>query len=403
VNQIGIFFASFFGRLGPLMRFLTFIRHNLFRQKVRSLLTSLGVAVSITAVVALVSTSSGFKNALSSSFVANGIDMVVVRAGLSDTSTSSLPESSADRLRALPGVGRVEPYLTEAITEQGAGVMGVTFKGLTPDSELLKNLKIVDGERLKSGDQKSVMVGKSLSQSLGKKVGDSLQLEQETFKVVGVFDASNVLDNGQAIVFLADLQKVLDRPAQVTGFQIVLAKELPDKEDTQKTVTRLREQIRDLKDESGSKFLSALPTKDFVSSDMQIRLAGAMAWGTSLIALVIGTIGILNTMVMSVLERTREIGILRAIGWRKSRVMGMILLESLLLSMLGWVMGVAGAFVLTVLLAEHPRAKNFVRYEISPTVIAVGFVVSLLVALVGGAYPAFRGANLKPTEALHYE
>lgn len=386
------------------MRFLTFIRHNLFRQKVRSLLTSVGVAISITAVVALVSTSSGFRNSLSGSFEANGIDMVVVRAGISDPSTSGLDETAAARLQELAGVDRVEPYMTEAITEQGAGIMGVTFKGLTPESEILKNLKVVDGEHLKLGDKTGVMVGKLLAKNLEKKVGDTLQIDDETFLVVGIYDTANVLDNGQAVVFLADLQRVTDRPNQVTGFQVTLTRELPDQENKQMAVARLRDQIAAIKDEKGEPMgLSALPTKDFVSGDIQVRMAGAMAWGTSVIAIVIGTIGILNTMVMSVLERTREIGILRAIGWRKSRVMGMILIESLLLSVLGWVIGVIGAYTLISLLAEHPRARNFMRYDISLTVIAVGFGVCLLVAIVGGAYPAYRGANLKPTEALHYE
>ena len=374
------------------MRFLTFIRHNLFRQKVRSLLTAIGVAVSITAVVTLVSTSTGFKNALSGSLESSGVDMVVVRAGVTDRTTSSLEESAAELLRALPGVGRVEPYLQEAITEKGAGVMGVTFKGVPPDSQLLTQLKIIKGDPLKPAGQAEAMLGKLLAKNLSKDVGGYLEVDEDKFKIVGIFDTSNVLENSQAIVLLSDLQDVLDRPHQVTGFQIVLAAQLPNNEKKEQAVARLRQQIKDLKNDEGKTLgLAALPTKDFVSNDMQVQLAGAMAWGTSVISLIIGTIGILNTMVMSVLERTREIGILRAIGWRKSRVMGMILLESLVLSLLGWVMGVAGAFALTVLLAEHPRARNFVRYEISLPVIAAGFAVCLLVAIVGGAYPAYRG------------
>jgi putative ABC transport system permease protein len=128
-----------------------------------------------------------------------------------------------------------------------------------------------------------------------------------------------------------------------------------------------------------------------------------MAWITSAIALAIGSVGMLNTMVMSVLERTQEIGILRAIGWRKKRIVQMILCESFLLSLVGAVAGVLLAMLLTRTLASFSPVQAYVRSDLSPVVIAIGFALAGLVSLAGGAYPAIRGANLPPTEALRYE
>jgi putative ABC transport system permease protein len=115
--------------------------------------------------------------------------------------------------------------------------------------------------------------------------------------------------------------------------------------------------------------------------------------------LFIGAIGMLNTMVMSVFERTREIGTLRAIGWKKSRVARMVIGESLLLSIGGAVAGSLAGIALTKFLATLKNA-SFMSGEIPPAVIAQGCIVAVLVGLAGAIYPALWSANLLPTEAL---
>jgi putative ABC transport system permease protein len=149
--------------------------------------------------------------------------------------------------------------------------------------------------------------------------------------------------------------------------------------------------------------LYAQGLRDFVSSTSELKLVDNMAWLTSFIALVIGTVGVLNTMIMSVFERTREIGILRAIGWRRARVVRMILAESVLLALVGAVLGAIGAVLLTQALSMVPLFSGLVRGDVAPHVVFLGFLIALAMGLVGGAYPAFRGARLLPTEALRHE
>jgi putative ABC transport system permease protein len=128
-----------------------------------------------------------------------------------------------------------------------------------------------------------------------------------------------------------------------------------------------------------------------------------MAWMTSAVAVVIGAVGMLNTMVMSVFERTREIGILRAIGWRRSRVVRMILMESILLSIGGGVIGTVSAVLLIRFLSSTPSVSGLISGNIPWTVMGQGFLIALLVGLIGAAYPAYRGAQLLPTEAIRHE
>jgi putative ABC transport system permease protein len=129
----------------------------------------------------------------------------------------------------------------------------------------------------------------------------------------------------------------------------------------------------------------------------------AMAWLTSLVAMIIGCVGVLNTMMMSVFERTHEIGVLRAMGWRKSRIIRMILFEALAVSLFGGTLGTLAAIVLTRLLAKLPTVAAIISGTLPLTIIAAGTLVACLVALLGSIYPAYRAARQLPTEALRHE
>jgi putative ABC transport system permease protein len=146
--------------------------------------------------------------------------------------------------------------------------------------------------------------------------------------------------------------------------------------------------------------LMPLAVTDFVDNIQLIRLARSVAWAVSAIALVIGAIGMLNTMVMSVAERVREIGTLRAIGWTRRRVMSIILCESILLSIAGAALGTIAAVVLTKYLSGFRLTSGVIQGQIAPIVMLQGVLVAILVGISGAAYPAFWGASQPPTEAM---
>jgi putative ABC transport system permease protein len=123
----------------------------------------------------------------------------------------------------------------------------------------------------------------------------------------------------------------------------------------------------------------------------------------SLIALLIGVISMLNTMAMSVLERTQEIGILRAVGWPRRRVVFMVLGEAVVLGLAAAAVGAVLAVATTYLLTLSPRASAFIEGGIAPWVILQGFGVTILIALIGGAFPALRASRLLPTEAIRHD
>ncbi|HTU21723.1 MAG TPA: ABC transporter permease [Gemmataceae bacterium] len=384
------------------MRFYQFILKNVLQRKARSALTMIGVAIAVTAVVALVGIADGFERSFRELYERRGVDLLVVRAGSSEHLSSSVPQQVGEQIRQLPGVRAVSPGLMDVVSfeQYNANLTSVALQGWAADSFLFDDLRLISGRRLQAGDENGVMLGMVLARNLGKTSGDKLEIANHFFTVAGVFESFNPLESGSAVLLIGTLQALMDRPNQVTGFQIILE----DAADKKALLERVRQEIESLRNAQGRPWgIAATPTRDYVRSTSQIRMAEAMAWMTSIIALVIGAVGVLNTMIMSVFERTREIGILRAIGWRKTRVVRLILYESVLLSIAGAAAGIVAAVLLTRALTWWPLVNGLIRGDVSPQVIVQGFLIALAVGLIGGAYPAYRGAYLLPTEALRHE
>ena len=146
--------------------------------------------------------------------------------------------------------------------------------------------------------------------------------------------------------------------------------------------------------------LKALPASVRARNNQLVVLARSIAWGTSVIALFIGALGIANTMAMSVFERTKEIGVLRSLGWRRSRVMKLILIEAAILGLVGGCIGVLGGWLTLRILAGLPFTASFVTSSIPPLICGEALGISVVVGLLAGFLPAQRGARLSPRGGL---
>lgn len=355
------------------------------------MLTVIGLAVAVGAVVSLVGVSTGFKDSFMKIYESRDVDLVVTRAGGNEALNSGLPEQLGDPIAKLKGVKQVVGGLVDAIDFRDQGLLGVILNGWPPNCPLFGELKVLHGKLLAPGDEHKIIIGRVLAANLGKKVGDKIELYgSEDFEVIGIYESPIVYENGGAIVLLSELQRLDNKPNEISGFTVSAVKPIDDQ-----SLDDLAERIKEL--QPG---LKVTKSKEFVNNVQQIKMSSAVAWITSAIALIIGAIGMLNTMIMSVFERTKEIGTLRAIGWRRSRIIQMIIGESLLLSIGGAIIGSAAGVALVKLLTKLPIASGIVSGEISTGVFVQGFLVAILVGAAGSIYPAVWGANLLPTEAL---
>lgn len=370
------------------MHFFSLILKNLARRPFRTGLTLAGFATAIAAVVSLLGIANGFTESFADIYESHAVDIVVSRQGSADRLSSAVDESFASQISSLDGVDKTSGVLLETLSLEDSNMYGIPTMGIDRGSWLLDDYELISqGEA--SSDDRSLMLGVHVADRVSAKAGDSVLLFEEPYLVSAVFQSQSTWENGSMIMDLERLQTLTDRAGQVTYINVVL-----DPSMDRAGASGLIDQIHGLDPR-----LHAMTTNDFVQTDTRMQIASAMAWMTSMIALVIGAIGTLNTMMTSVIERTREIGIFRAIGWPRRRVVGMILMESTLLAVVASVLGCLMAVALTSVLGQAEVARGILSPVIDTRILGQGFALAIAIGLIGALIPAWRAAKMLPTEA----
>ncbi|MGA2255684.1 MAG: ABC transporter permease [Thermoguttaceae bacterium] len=383
------------------MRFSTFIFRNVLRRRIRSTLTMTGMAVAVTFVVVLVGLANGLSKSMLKLYVDRGVSLIVTDKGSINPLSGTVPASVATAIEKLDGVAATCAGLVEFQAIEDLGDEPVGVQGWPAGNYMFRELKIIDGENLSDRDpgSKSIVVGSTLATARSLKVGQTLTIAGKEFHIVGVFETSEDLENGMVVMLLGDAQYLFGKTGKMTGCTVKV------KDTSEAGIAAVRAQIEGpVADACGlAGKIRAKSPSDFVKQNGQVRIVTLFAWLVSIVTLFISGILVLNTMFMAVFERTREIGILRAIGWRPSRVLRMILLESILLSVGGGIVGTLSGLGLIKLLSYLPTVNGIVQQAISIDIVVKGFAIAIIVGLIGAAYPAYRGSSLLPTEALRHE
>jgi len=378
------------------LSFTGFAWKNLWRRRLRTLLTLVGITMGIGAFVALVGFSRAFEHEWMRMYTSSGIDIAVVQSNILN---SSIDESLATKIGAVPNVAEVAPMIFN-LMDLTPEVNALVY-GWRANSYELDSLTLLSGHRFHDGTPE-ILLGDLLASNLGKKAGDMLSIQGTNFTVVGIFHGGTALEAGAVIMPLDQMQIIAGMEGKVTAFHVKLrpapAGESPPSESYDEYVKRASAAI-----EAALPGTRAFPAAERAANNQIVVLAHSVAWGTSAIALLIGILGIANTMAMSVFERTREIGILRALGWKGRHVILLILTEATALGFAGGLLGIGVGWGALRLLSTLPQTASIVSASVSPLHLLESLVIAIASGLLAGAYPAWRGARLSPVEALRYE
>ena len=359
---------------------------SLLRRRTRTALTVVGISIGLSAVVLLGGLADGFIVVFNQLMAGTDMDLVVRQAEASDLGYSAISERDGRKIAALPGVQSVSGIVFGAVTIEEMPFLLVF--GYAPHEPAIDHFQIVEGRGL-SGNREMI-AGRATADAMKVGVGDVVRLSEVGFRVVGIFETGVSYEDSSSVITLRDAQMLTGKPRQVSMYGVKVV--------DPRQAESIQAQI-----EASVPGVAVSPSSEFAESLPDLQATYAMVWAISGLAIVVGGIGMMNTMVMSIYERTREIGALRALGWRRRRVLRMVLGESLALSLVGAAAGVLLAVVFSALLSLIPMWGEMLMVVFSPGLLAQVLIVAVVLVILGGLYPSWRASNLRPAEALRYE
>jgi putative ABC transport system permease protein len=388
------------------------VLRELTRRRLRTSLTILGITIGIWALVVF----SSMANKING-FVDSGADFYVGKVIISDGSTGGIGVgvvpidlTVADDIRAMPGVAAVEARVQvplETAESAGFGMPRLIIGRVAgADSGLDRSLiKPARGRLLGANDEgaRVVVLGSDLARDLDATVGLTLDLRGVPFEVVGILEPTLTLPDTTAMVPLAAGQELffetLPPPLRGALDAGTLASQIIVYPAEGSDEAALTERIEALPAK-----LSTMTSADF---DQQVGsttlIFNAIIIGVAVISLVVGGLSVINTMAMSVTERTREIGIKRAIGGSRHRIVRELVAESGLIGAIGGALGLALGGVVVLLANEAGRASGTILFELTPGTALFAVAFSTILGMVAGIVPAWSAARLDPVQALRHQ
>jgi putative ABC transport system permease protein len=368
---------------------------NILRQKTRTILTVVGILIGIAAVVALGSISEGMKSMMNQEMQFLGGTIMVSSQGSSGLmfggGGSEISKYDLAIFEDFSGVKQVVPYVMEMGQIQIGQGSPVEIIGIRPedvDYFKSKGTELDSGRLIETGDTYQALIGYKYAEDNDLGIGDTVEVKKDSYEVVGIIEKTDTNMDNSIILPLDTMMNTYSMENYQSAFLIP--------EDLSK--------IQDVADDLKSSFDDfEFTTSSDITKQMSriIDMISVFTIGISSIAAIVGGLGVMNTMIMSVLERKREIGIMKAIGATRKYILSEILLESVIISLiggaLGLLMGGVGSYSLRFISSGLTEAKVTIPLAVGSLSFAV------LLGLVGGFYPAWSASKLDPIEAIRYE
>ncbi len=392
--------------------------NSLRRRKIRSWLTILGIFIGIAAVVGLISLSEGMQRAITEEFEKLGSDRITITPGGqffgpmgAGMTTGKLTEDDADLIESVAGVEIAAGVLSEtARVEFNKEVKFITVYGMLTDTGTAKYIEdisffeIETGRQLKPADRYSAIAGNNIAKDSFEKeikTGNKILIEETEFDVVGVQKKAGTGVHDVIIrIPLSVARTLFDEPDE---FSMIFVKTKKGAEPSE-VGDRIKEKMRKGRGlDRGEEDFSVQTAEQIIGTFKNILLMmQALLIGIAAISLVVGGIGIMNTMYTSVLERTSEIGLMKAVGAENKDIMLLFMIESGMIGVAGGVVGIIIGIGISKLVELIAVAQGLIllKIGINPILIIGALLFSFIVGAISGTAPAIRAARLKPVEAL---
>ncbi|MCU1230018.1 MAG: multidrug transporter substrate-binding protein [Acidobacteria bacterium] len=391
----------------------------ILRNKMRSLLTMLGIVIGVGCVIVVVAIGNGATKSIQDTINSLGSNFIMIFPGTTTqggarmfSGSSNLTIEDADAIKAeAPAVAYVSPNLrTSAQTVAGELNWGTSIYGVGVDWPFIRSWNVAEGNFFTDSDVRSgakvAILGATVSENLfpqGGAVGQIVRIKNVPFKVIGVLDRKGGSTQGQDQddQIIAPYTTVMKRLMGQNKLSMLYAsaKSPEQVQDAQDQIDALLRQRHRIAPGADADFMMRSQEEIASAQDAQMKILRTLLLSIAAISLLIGGIGIMNIMLVSVTERTREIGIRMAIGAKGRHVLLQFLFEAITLSIVGGLLGIGIGIGVSSLVAKLLKWPIFV----SPSSILIAFGVAAAVGVFFGFYPARKAARLDPIDALRYE
>ena len=394
---------------------------SLYANKMRSLLTMLGIIIGVGAVIALVSVGMGVRSNVTSSIASLGSNMLIISPGASNKcgvrgAAGSRQTLKYDDAKAIKSKVKDIDYVSPTVQTSYQIVYGnqnwnTTVQGVTPEFMSIRSLSVSNGSFISQNDldkrNRVAVIGTTVAENLFEEknpVGQNIRINNQPYKVIGLLASKGQSSMGQDQddMIYVPITTAMERMLGITyvqsiNVQVSDSTKMDQVQENIETLLRQRHHLTagNKEDDFTVRNLTSLMETVSQSTSMLTLLLGAIAG----ISLLVGGIGIMNIMMVSVTERTREIGIRKALGATFMNIMTQFLIESMVIGVIGGLIGILVGIGASQLIS---KVGNFTTV-ITATPIIVSFVFSVGIGLFFGIYPARKAAKLDPIEALRYE